>query len=233
MVERDGVGRAGNIHGAAHGLRRQIIGRTHGVGTGLAKARHRGVNHVGIELFAGLHTKAQAVHNAGPVVFQQNVCRFDKLGKKSLSFGGLEVQRNGLLSAVDVGKVGGKCAHARLPHTRRVALGALHFNNFGPHVGQVRAAQRPCDSLGKVDYTDSVQNTLFHAITPLFLGAPLKGPVSPFFPIFVSSFLRCPHLKNIISHNFSHGQRRASHKTTFDNILEQAALRIPCARAIS
>ena len=139
---------------------------------------------LGFELFAGLHTKAQAVHNAGPVVFQQNVCRFDKLGKKSLSFGGLEVQRNGLLSAVDVGKVGGKCAHARLPHTRRVALGALHFNNFGPHVGQVRAAQRPCDGLGKVNYTDSVQNTLFHAITPLFLGAPAEGACFPVFPHF-------------------------------------------------
>ena len=83
------VGPAGDGHGARHGLGHQVIAGAGGIGAGLAEAGDRGIDQPGVDLAAVLIGEAQPGHDAGAVVFQQNVGRGHQLGKGFLALGGL------------------------------------------------------------------------------------------------------------------------------------------------
>ena len=96
----------------------------------------------------GHRPKAQAVHHAGPEVFNDDVGRGDQCASRCQACGLREVQMYTALAPVP-GGVG-----RRLP-TR--PAGRIDLDHIGALVCQEHPGQGPSDVMAKVDYPDFIQ----------------------------------------------------------------------------
>ena len=95
------VALAGDGHQSAHALENEVIARAGGVGAGLAKASHRAIHQPridGAQVFV-----AQAVFGqcTDLEVLQHHIAFRCQLADQRLSFGMCQIDRDGLLAAID------------------------------------------------------------------------------------------------------------------------------------
>lgn len=125
----------------------------------LPPPRHAPVNQPRIDCHAGLGAKTEALHDTGPVAFEQHVDLSDQPMHQSLAVGMLEVDANGFLAPV------GDCLAPAAEHLRREGAARTFKQSYlGPHVGKQHAAKRAGTDTGEFENLDPGKRALAHGL---------------------------------------------------------------------
>ena len=158
---------AGDAHDAAHALHDHVVGGVLRVRAGVAEARGRGVDQLGIPLVQRVPAVAQLLHRAGPEVLDDDVGLLEQLLEDRAVLVVLEVERDRFLAAVDRGEVGRLAVDERAVGAGVVAaLGRLDLDHPGAHLRHQEGAVGAGEDARQVDDGDARQGaggTLGHA----------------------------------------------------------------------
>ena len=127
---------------------------------GRAVAGQRGVDQVGVLGGQRLVAQADAVHDAGAEVLQHHVAAPDQLAQDLDGARLAQVERDVALAAVLLREVRGDGVDPRERVAGHVALGRLHLDDVGPHVGQHPPAVGPGEHPGEVEDPHPAQRPL-------------------------------------------------------------------------
>ena len=153
------VGMPGNAHQPADSLRHQVEPAPVPGRSRAAEARNGAVNEGRLDLLQLVVRQAQALHDAGPEIFDDHVGAFKQPLEDLSSPIALEVQCQASLVAVYGKKPRRPVLDERWPHPPVVvaAIGLLHLDHVRTHVGQHHGAHRPRKNLGEVQDYDTGQ----------------------------------------------------------------------------
>ena len=96
---------AGDAHHAGYGLGNHVEGGFVAIRAGLAIAGDRGVDQARVQCLGIVIPQAQPVHDAGPVVLDQDVAASDQVAQDLLAFLGFQIDRDAALVAVDAHEI--------------------------------------------------------------------------------------------------------------------------------
>ncbi len=153
-------GGAGDGDEPAHGLGDDVVGRPVLVGAragpGVAETSDGRVDQPGSHRPHRVVADAEAVHDAGLRVLDERVRPFDEPQQRVAAVGGLEVEHDAALVAVDAGEVAAVRPLAVLPRerpavARHVPGRRLDLDHVRAEVGQQHRAERPGQRLRGVD----------------------------------------------------------------------------------
>ena len=149
------AGPARHIGQAAHHLHHLVEGRAVFVGAG-QKALVTHIDEAWELLLETFIVQAQLLHGAGLEVLGHHIGRGDQLERGLLAFGGLQIQRQAFLVAVEQREK----ARARAQQLARgIAVAAvahgLDLDDFGAQVGQHQAAAGAHDHMGELHHADA------------------------------------------------------------------------------
>ena len=158
---------AGDAHDAAHRLDDHIVGGPAGIGAGLAEAGDRNIHAAGIDLLDVLIAEAHLVERAGLEVLNEHVHVLDQVGQHLFALGGLGVDFEALLAAVDAQKVDALPFHIGAVGAGVVArTGHLAVDDLGAEVAQHHAAIGAREDLGHIQHLDAAQWFGCHSVIP-------------------------------------------------------------------
>src|SRR5262249_56012273 len=104
---------AGDGKRSAHALNERVVGAFPAVGAGAAKTRDRRQNEPRVNLPQRLIADAVALERAGSKVLHYHVGTSHELAKELTVGMHFDVERDALLTAIDIGKVGALSIHQR------------------------------------------------------------------------------------------------------------------------
>ena len=163
---------AGDAHDAALALHDHVVGGILGVRAGVAEARGRGVDQLGILLVQSVPAVAQLLHRAGAEVLDHDVGLLEQL-LEDLAVGvALEVEGDAFLAAVDRGEIGRLAVDEGTVGTGVVAtLGRFDLDHPGAHLGHQQGAVGSGQDAGEVDDDDARQGAFGVLGHPSFLAS--------------------------------------------------------------
>ena len=166
LPPRRAVGQAVHHHHAAEGLDQPVDGRPLAVGPGLAEARHRAVDDLGIDLPGVLVAEAQPRDDARPEALDDDVGLGHQLVHDGLAVGRLEVERDRALAAVEGDGMGAVIALELAQRAAPVALRRLDLDDVGAVQRQQHRGMRPGHALREVEHGDAVVRAFDHEPAP-------------------------------------------------------------------
>ena len=151
---------AGDVRGAGHGLRNDIIAGALGVGSRLAVGGKGGVDDVGLQFLDLLIAEAKPADDAGAEALHEDVSRFDQLRQDLFALRIGQIQRDRLLPAVRPG-AGQAAAVEKRAETAAVVTDdrAFHFDHFRAVIGKQGSGTGSGSVQGQVDHTQSVKHS--------------------------------------------------------------------------
>ena len=157
---------AGDGHRPAHRLERQVEGRPVAIRPLLAVGGDRAEDHALVEGPELGVRAAETLHHAGAEVLPDDVGPTDEVVEDLTPGIPGEVERDGLLAAVDREEVRrlavGEERRTHDPH-RVAAVGVLDLDHLGAHVGEQHRAVRPREHAGEVEHADAREE--LHAVS--------------------------------------------------------------------
>ena len=151
-LRRLAVGRPRQTHKTAHRLNDPVIGSALPVRPRLAEAGNGRVDDVRPDRLDRLIRKPEPVHDAGAVIFDQNIACFQKLFRKLQSLRVLEIQDHALFVPVVAPIGGGRSVKARPESARHVCLRAFDVNDLCAEIGQLRGTERAGGRRRHIEY---------------------------------------------------------------------------------
>jgi hypothetical protein len=127
---------AGDRHQAGHALRDEVEAAAVGIGPGPPEAGHLAVDEPGIVPTQRLVAEAEPLHRALPIILDHHVRLAQKPPQRVLRRRLLQVEHDAALVAVHHHEGCGFAVDVRRQETPAVvALGLLHLDDVGTHVG--------------------------------------------------------------------------------------------------
>ena len=149
---------SGGAHEAAHALHDDVDSAAVAVGAGLTEPGGGGVDEPRVDLLEVFVAEAEAFHRSGREVLRKDVGFLHEAVDDLLRLGGLEVQHDALLAAVDREEVGADVVDVgAVASTLLVLVDGLDLPDVCAEVGElhdaVGAGEGPCE----VEHGDSVE----------------------------------------------------------------------------
>jgi hypothetical protein len=127
------------------------------LGSGLAEARHRGVDDARIDGFHVRGAKAELVERPRPVRLEQYVRGARELEQDLDRLRSLEIEHEAALVAVERDEAHALAIADRRRGAAHVALRRLDLDHLGAHVGEQCAGERAGDEIRQLDDLKSCQ----------------------------------------------------------------------------
>ena len=164
------AGPAGDAHEAAHGLGHDVVAGPVMIGAVLAEAGDAAVDQLGVDFLQHVIAQAQLLHGAGAEVLDEDIGLLYQILEDLLALGGLEIQGETALIAVEIDEVS-----AFPVKTRRIGAGIItlsgdfHLDDVGAHVREEHRAVRPRQNPGQINYGNAFQSSFVHCCDFPFL----------------------------------------------------------------
>ena len=148
---------------AGHAGQRQVVDIVPGavlIGAGLAVAGDRHIDQPRVDRLQRLIAQAQARHDTGAELLEQDVMALDQLTHNLQRLGLLEVQGQAALVAIEVGVAGRGATIMGRQHTQQVhPRGRFDTQHLGAHVRQHQGGKRAGQQGGKIQHFKGRQGT--------------------------------------------------------------------------
>lgn len=154
----------GDVHAAGDGLEDDVVAGAARLGSGSSEGGDGGVDEAGIEGAEGVETEAEAVHDAGAEVFDDDVGAAGDGVDEGAGVGGFEVEGGGLFVAVHGEKIGRPVAEeGGTPGAGFVAGGGIFdFDDAGAEISQEHGAEGTGDGAGEVEHEETIEGSHSH-----------------------------------------------------------------------
>src|SRR5262249_31422157 len=167
-LHRWAVGKAGEVHDAGLALNDEVVARAAGLRAGLTEAGDGAIHEPRVETAQRFEAEPDPLHRPRTEVFDADGALARELSEDLEALGGLEVERDALLSAVDGHEVRRLAADERRPASRVVALARLlDLDDLGAHVGEHHRAEGTGQHAREIEHADATKRfSARHRILP-------------------------------------------------------------------
>ena len=156
---RRSIGIPREIHHSRVALRDHIVSGPVAIGARVAESGNRTVHGAGVHFRYGVVSKTQFVQNAGPEVFDQDICSFNEFPENTPAVIHLQVETEALFIAIDREKVSADAANERwspLPAVITQRRG-FYLYDLRSHVCQKHGANGSGKDSRKIDDKKVIQ----------------------------------------------------------------------------
>ena len=154
---RDGrraVRAVGHRQKAGVGAIVEVVARHGGARPILPVAGNRTIDEPRVYLPRVFPPEAEAHHDAGAELFDEDIGAFDQRPQPRRRAGSLEVDLDALLAAVEHGEQQAVIAGARASFAHGLAAGALDLDHLGARLGEDEGGERPRQEGGEIEHAD-------------------------------------------------------------------------------
>ena len=133
------------------------IGRQSGGRPGLAVARDRTIDEVGLRGLQHGVVEPEAGHHAGAEILDHDIGGRDQAADDLDRLGPLQVEDDALLAGVELAEGGAGAVAQRRARPHHVALGGFELDHLGAEIGQQPRAMRPGDRRREIHDPQAVE----------------------------------------------------------------------------